>query len=53
MLDSAPGFCAIQGDISNGYNEIEREGVIAAIHQQNTLDNTLAFSHALLNQTPM
>jgi len=34
--------------ISNGYNEIEREGVLTAIRKEDTLDNTLAFSHALL-----
>ena len=48
VLDSAPGFGAIQGDISNGYNEIKRERVITAIRKQNTLDDTLAFTHALL-----
>ena len=34
--------------ISNGYNEIEREGVLMAIRKEDTLDKTLAFSHASL-----
>ena len=49
MLDSAPGFGTIQGGITNNrYNEIEREGVLMEIHEEHTLDDTLAFSHAML-----
>ena len=48
VLDSAPGFGSIQGDISNGYNEIEHEGVLTAIRKEDALNNTLSFSHTLL-----
>ena len=38
----------MQGDLSNGYNEVLQEGVIVNIKDSGKLDDTLAFSHALL-----
>jgi len=48
VLGSAPGFGAIQSNISNEYNGIECKGVLMAIQEEDTLDDTLAFSHAPL-----
>lgn len=48
VLDAAPECGVIQGDINNGYNEVAREGVLASIRESEKLDDTLAFSHALL-----
>ena len=46
--DANPDFGVIQGDIKNGYNEICGESVLATIKGTGKLDETLAFSHALM-----
>ena len=38
----------MQGDLKNGYNNVESEGVLIRIKDSGKLDDTLAFSHALL-----
>ena len=48
MLDSAPEFGTIQGNIKNRYNEIEGEGILTVIHNAETLDDTMTFSTNML-----
>ena len=45
-----PAFSYMQGDLKNGYNEVECEGVLVNIKDDSGKldDTTLAFSHALL-----
>ena len=38
----------MQGDLKNGYNNVESEGVLIRIKDSGKLDDTLAFSYALL-----
>ena len=49
-LDANPNFGLrlIQCNLKNGYNEISREGVLNAMRDTGKLDDTLAFSQALL-----
>ena len=48
IMDAAPGFGVIQGDIANGYKKISREGVLTAIKAHASIGNTVAFSQALI-----
>ena len=48
VLDAYPSSGVIQGNIKNEYNEISRECVLNSIKESEKLDNTLAFSHALM-----
>ena len=45
---AAPGFTSIQGDIKNGYNEVEKESVMKEMKGCGKLDNTVAFMQTLL-----
>ena len=47
-LDANSRFGCIQGDIKNGYNEVERASVVDEVRSHDCLSNTLAFTHALL-----
>ena len=44
-----PGFGVIQGDVTNGYNEITREAVLNSIRDTGRLNNTLPFSHTRMH----
>ena len=48
MLDARPDFGTIQGDIRNGFNEVECESIPGAMKDTPGLSCSLAFSHALL-----
>ena len=47
--DAAPGHATIQGDIKNGYNEVQRESMLQEAKSSGKLDNTVVFMHALLD----
>ena len=47
FYDYADAGC-MQSDLRNGYNDVMREGVLVNIKDSGKLDDTLAFSHALL-----
>ena len=46
--DAAPGHAIIQGDIKNGYNEVQRESILREVKGSGKLDDTVAFMQALL-----
>ena len=46
--DAAPGHATIQGDIKNGYNEVQRERMLQEVKRSGKLDDTVAFMQALL-----
>ena len=48
VLDAWPYFDAVQGDIKNGFNKIQRESILASMKEEDCLSNTLAFSYAIL-----
>ena len=48
VLDAEPTFCVFQGDLKNGYNEIGREAILSAMREEEQLDDTLSYTHALL-----
>jgi hypothetical protein len=47
-LDANSDFAIFQGDIKNGYNEILRESILAAMKEQPDHHNTLVFTHLTL-----
>ncbi|EJK64395.1 hypothetical protein THAOC_14871, partial [Thalassiosira oceanica] len=47
-LEARPDFCAIQGDLKNGYNEVKRESVLASVRERPELHDTLAYFFKLL-----
>ena len=49
VLDVRPDFGAVQGDINNGFNEIQRESIMTAMKGEAGLSRTLAFSHTLMD----
>lgn len=49
VMDAQPDFGAVQGDIKNAFNEIQRESIMEAMKGEIGLSSTLAFSHVLLN----
>ena len=46
--DAAPGHATIQGDIKNGFNEVQRETMLQEAKKSGKLNDTVAFMHALL-----
>jgi hypothetical protein len=48
-LNANPDFAIFQGDIKNGYNEISRASILAAMKEQYDLLDTLVFTHLTLN----
>ena len=47
-LEARPDFCAIQGDLKNGYNEVKRESILASVREVPDLHDTLAYFYKLL-----
>lgn len=47
-LKARPDFCAIQGDLKNGYNEVKRESILASVREYPDLHDTLVYLFRLL-----
>ena len=45
---AAPGFASIQGDIQNGYNEVQKESVMEEMKMCGKLDETVVFMQVSL-----
>ena len=47
-MDAAPGHATIQGDIKNGFNEVQRETMLQETKTCGKLDDTVVFMQTLL-----